>query len=227
MRWIVLFLLVANGLYFAWSQAWFTEIGLAPRPASEPQRRAQQLNPDRVRVLAASEARQVEAAPPPAPAASAAAAAAPAVCLLAGLFDDAQARSVRQSLEQAGLPAGTWLMEPVTEPARWIIYMGPYPNADAVNRKRTELRTIGVAYSALTNPALEPGLALGRFTTDAQATTAMNALAARGVRTARVVQERAELRGTQVRIIEADEALRARLDALARGWFGKSLQPCR
>ena len=226
MRLVVLLLLAANGLYFGWTQGWFADFGLPPGALTEPQRHGQQVHPERIRLLAASEARQLESAAAAATA-SAAAAAGSAVCLIAGLFDEQQTRAVRQSLEQAGLPAGAWVIEPVTEPARWIIYMGPYPNAEAVNRKRAELRAIGVVYSPLVNPAWEPGLSLGRFGTAAEATSAMNGLAARGVRTARVVQEVGERRGSQLRVVEADGAQRTRLDELSRGWFGKSLQPCR
>lgn len=227
MRLMVLLLLAVNGLYFGWTQGWFAELGLAPGATTEPQRKGQQVVPERIRLLAASEARQLESAAAAAATASAAAAAGSTVCLIGGLFDEAKARTVRQALEQAGLPAGSWLIEPATEPARWIIYMGPYPTADAVNRKRAELRAIGVVYSPLVNPALEPGLSLGRFASSAEATTAMNGLTARGVRTARVVQEVAEGRGFQLRVVEADSTQRTRLDELSRGWFGKGLQPCR
>lgn len=227
MRLLVLLLLALNGLYFGWTQGWFAGLGLAPGALTEPQRHGQQVAPERIRLLAASEARQLESAAVAAATASAAAAAGSTVCLIAGLFDEQKARTVRQALEQAGLPAGSWLIEPATEPARWIIYMGPYPTADAVNRKRAELRAIGVVYSPLVNPALEPGLSLGRFASSAEATTAMNGLTARGVRTARVVQEVAEVRGFQLRVVEADSTQRTRLDELSRGWFGKSLQPCR
>jgi hypothetical protein len=228
MRLLVLLLLALNGLYFGWTQGWFAGLGLAPGALTEPQRHGQQVAPERIRLLAASEARQLESAAAAAATASAAAAAAGStVCLIGGLFDEAKARTVRQALEQAGLPAGSWVIEPATEPARWIIYMGPYPSADAVNRKRAELRGIGVVYSPLVNPALEPGLSLGRFASSAEATTAMNGLTARGVRTARVVQEVAEVRGFQLRVVEADSTQRTRLDELSRGWFGKSLQPCR
>ena len=61
MRLLVLFLILANGLYFAWSDGWLRAYGFAPAPQSEPQRMAQQIRPEALRVLTPSEFRRVEA----------------------------------------------------------------------------------------------------------------------------------------------------------------------
>ena len=63
------------------------------------------------------------------------------------------------------------------------------------------------------NPALAPGLSLGGFPTEAQAKTALEQFAQRGVRTARVVQERAEARGQWLKFPLADATLKQRLEA--------------
>jgi hypothetical protein len=118
-------------------------------------------------------------------------------------------------------------LESALEPARWIIYMGKYPNAEAVNRKRAELRQMGVSFEALSNPSLEPGLSLGNFATEAAATQQMGQLSQRGVRTAKVVLERPEVRGQQLRLPAVDDGLRARLDELKPVLNGKNLRPCR
>jgi hypothetical protein len=52
-------------------------------------------------------------------------------------------------------------------------------------------------------------------------------LSQRGVRTAQVVQEHAEVRGTLLRVPAADDALRAKLDELKPLLAGKVLSPCR
>ena len=52
---------------------------------------------------------------------------------------------------------------------------------------------IGVPFDRPNNASLEPGLSLGRFSTEDAAQRGLSNLAAKGVRTARVVQERAEL----------------------------------
>ena len=105
--------------------------------------------------------------------------------------------------------------------------MGKYPNDENVARKRSELRQIGVAFEALNNAELEPGLSLGGFATQAEANAQMERLATRGVRTARVVQERAPVSGWKLTLPALDETLRPRTDDLRASLAGKTLRPCR
>jgi hypothetical protein len=95
-----------------------------------------------------------------------------------------------------------------------------------VTRKRGELRALNVNSEALKNPSLEPGLSLGGHDTQAAATAALNQLAQRGVRTARVMQERPEVRGYLLQIPQADDSMRTVLDTLKPFLGGKSLQNC-
>lgn len=216
LRLTVLFLLLANGAYFAWAQGLLASWGLAPAQQSEPHRLAQQIRPEALKILPADEARRVEVA-----------SVGPRVaeCLQAGPFEDAQTAPLRASL--AAWPAGSWTLEPTVEPARWIVYMGKYPSAEAVAKKKGELRYRGVSFQALVNPALEPGLSLGSFRSEEEANEQLNLLSQRGVRTARVVVERPEVRGQQLKFPAVDEALRSRLDELRGALAGKPLRPCR
>ena len=138
----------------------------------------------------------------------------------------AEADRLRGVLEK-NLPEGSWSLEGATEPARWIVYMGTYANAEAVARKKQELRQFGVPFEALSKGSLEPGLSLGGHPTQAAANAAMADLSKRGVRTARVVQERAEQRGQMLRLASVDEALRSRLDALKPQLGDKLLRNCK
>lgn len=218
MRLLVLALVLLNGLYFAWSHDLLRDYGFAPARQSEPQRLAQQIRPEAIRILSPDEARGAE------PTASVATKA--PECLQAGLFDEAQVPTLRKALEDA-LPAGSWLLDAAIEPARWIVYMGRYPNAEILARKRAELASLNLRFEPLINPELEPGLSLGGFTTQDAANEALAALSRRGVRTARVVQERAEVRGSLLKIPAADEALRARLDEVKPVLAGKPLRNCK
>ncbi|MEO5670268.1 MAG: SPOR domain-containing protein [Ramlibacter sp.] len=215
LRLTVLLLLLANCAYFAWSQGLLAEWGYAPVQQSEPQRVQQQIKPQSLRILAADEVRRMDIA----------GGGRGAECLQAGPIEDTQTAGLRQALEP--WPAGSWTLEPGVEPARWIIYMGKYPSAEAVNRKRAELRQMGVSFETLSNASLEPGLALGGFTTEGAATQQMAQLSQRGVRTAKVVLERPEVRGQQLRLLAVDDSLRPRLDELKTALGGKSLRPCR
>jgi hypothetical protein len=215
LRLIILLLLLANGLYYAWAEGLLLQWGLGPLQQTEPHRLAQQIRPDAIRVLSPEEARQTVASTAPRP----------AECLQAGPFEDAAAQSLRQAL--ASWPAGSWTMEPVVEPGRWIVYMGKYPDAQSVERKKGELRQIGVAFEALSNADLEPGLSLGGYPTQETANQQLDRLAERGVRTARVLQERPDQRGQRLTLLAVDDALRPRLDELRGALGGRPLRPCR
>ena len=215
LRFAVLLLLLANGAYYAWAQGLLLPLGMGPAAQSEPFRLTQQIRPEMVRVLPADEARRREAAVAPKP----------AECLQAGPFEDAAVEPLKKAL--AGWPAGSWSLEAVTEPARWIIYMGKYPDRENVERKKAQLRQIGVAFEPLTNPDLEPGLSLGAFASQAEADHQLERLATRGVRTAHVVQERVDLRGQRLTLAALDDTLRPRLDELRGALAGKPLRPCR
>lgn len=217
LRLITLLLVLANAGYYAWTQGWLAPVGLAPAQQRETTRVAAQVRPQALRILTPDEARRAEAA--------AASAARPPECLVAGLFNEAQARALRAAVESR-LPPGSWTFEDDTEPARWIVYMGKYPNAEAVARKKAELRQINVGFEALVNPELEPGLSLGHHATQAAANAELATLTRRGVRTARVVQERAETRGQLLRLPSVDDALRAQLEDIRPQLQGRSLRAC-
>jgi hypothetical protein len=218
LRLFVLLLVLINGIYFAWSQGMLRAYGWAPVEQSEPSRLNQQIRPEAIRILTAEETRRVEiAAQTPVR---------PPECLQAGMFDDAQLAGLRRALE-ATLPAGSWLVETVVEPARWIIYMGKYSTVNAMNRRRNELNRLSIKMEPLLNPELEPGISLGGFETQAEASKALAGVQRRGARTARVTLERAEVRNNLIRIPAADDAIRAKLDELKPSLADKPLRSCR
>mgnify|MGYP000729959576 CR=1 FL=1 len=90
-----------------------------------------------------------------------------------------------------------------------------------------DLRGLNIRFEPLTSPALGPGLSLGGFPTEAQAKAALDQFAQRGVRTARVVQERAETRGQWLKFPQVDAAFRQRLEAGKPSLLGGSaLRAC-
>ena len=105
--------------------------------------------------------------------------------------------------------------------------MGKYPNAEALAKKRAELASLNLRFETLNNPSLEIGLSLGGFETQAAANSALTALSLRGVRTARVVQERAEFRGFSLKIPAVDDSIRSGLGELKSALAGKTLRVCK
>ena len=241
LRALVLGLLLANTAYFAWSQGWLMAFNLAPVQQAEPHRLTQQINPEAMRLnrspvpeAPVSAPVTPGSAPVPAPAASAAPPASATVastaaageCLQAGLFNELQVNALRPRL-QSTLPDGSWAFSPVVEPGRWIIYMGRYANEEMVAKKRSELRARGVKFEPVQNPGLNPGLSLGNFDSKAGADRELARDAERGVRTARVILERAEVRGQRLTLPAVDAALKAQLETLKPRLAGKVLVACR
>jgi hypothetical protein len=217
LRLLVLILILANGVYFAWSEGLLRSAGFAPAQQQEPQRLQQQVKPDAVRMLGQQEFKRVEA--------QVQADLVPKECLLAGPFDDAQAKVVRAAMESNFVP-GTWQLEPVAVPARWIVYMGKFASAEGLAKKRDELAAMRLAPQHLTNPALEIGLSLGAFDNQVAANAELAKLNLRGIRTAKVVLEYPEGQLTQLKIPALTNELKVHLNDIKPALAGKTLHSC-
>lgn len=200
LRPLVLLLVLLNGAYAAWSTGWLQSWGYGPRAPNEPQRVAQQIHPEAIHLLSAQELRQLTQAARPSGKAS--------ECLRAGLFDAAQAERLREALSTGRWPADAWVLEPGSLPARWIVYLGKFPSTDMLGKKRSELLALNLKPVPLNNPALQPGLSLGGYESKEAAQTALQALATRGVRSAKVVQERPAEEGQWLRLNAVDDTQR-------------------
>src|SRR5205085_10899995 len=104
LRLLVLLLLLANAAFFAWSHGLLRAWGVGPTQQSEPQRVQQQLRPETVRVLSASELQQAEMLAAQGPR--------PPECLLTPTLEPAQIGPLRAVLDT--WPTGSWTLEPVT-----------------------------------------------------------------------------------------------------------------
>lgn len=202
---------------------------VAPAAASAPA--ALPAAPGASAAASVPEAASAPAASAEAPASSAIGAVGPikaTVCQQAGPFDQNQADTLRVALPAAGFTAGSWSLDFTPTSGRWMVYMGRFPDEDALARKRAELKARKVAYDR-PGSALEPGLSLGRYATQEAAERALNALAVQGVRTARVVQERT---GTpseymlRLNLPAGDAAQAARLERARPALVGRTLRPC-
>ena len=247
LRLAVIVLLLANAGYYAWSQGLLRPLGYAPQEQSEPQRMNQQIRPETLQILKVNPSKTSSAAPPgststptPIPTSPSQATAAndsptptttpaalgpadSAECLQAGVFDDRQAEALRTAA--AGLPAGSWTLEPTPIPGRWMVYMGRFDDIETLDRKRAELRARKVDHDRA-GGTLELGLSLGRFASKEAAERELTNLGTKGVRTARVIQERAEAPGFTLRLPAVNDALRAQLDVLRTAMAGKTLRAC-
>jgi hypothetical protein len=252
LKWVIWLLVLANAGYFAWSQGYLASMGYAPPQVREPERLNAQIKPEAQRLLNAprdtapespatsapaaqpeiepvapalpAETEARPSAPAPAPPAIESAEAARA-CWQAGAFTEIQADSLRAALTLAGLPAGSWQLNESRSGGRWIVYMGRYDNEEQLERKKTELRELKVAFREVSG-GLSPGLALGTYSSETSAQQALQDVARAGVRTARVAQERAESRNFTLRLPSVTPAQRRAVAAIGAPLAGKSLQPC-
>ncbi len=217
LRLLVLILILANGVYYAWAEGMLRAYGFAPAQQREPQRLADQYRPQAIQVLSAAELKRAET--------QAQADLAPKECLMAGPFSDAQSAVLRRALESS-LASGVWQLDTGDFPARWIVYMGKFPNADAQAKKRGELMTMKLTLQPLNNPDLEPGLSLGGFDTQAEATAELAKLALRGVHTAKVVQERVAGKQVQLKLPAVSADTKSRLNDVKPALAGHALHSC-
>ena len=166
-------------------------------------------------------------APRPAPSPTTTAAAnTPRECWQATGFTEAQAELLRAELALLGLAASNWQLTESRSSGRWIVYMGRYDNTEQVERKKAELRALGVQFRELTTSGLAPGLALGTYSTEAAARQALQQTEQGGVRTARVAQERAESVSFSLRLPTITDTQRAAVDGLREAMAGKTLRRC-
>jgi hypothetical protein len=92
--------------------------------------------------------------------------------------------------------------------------MGKFPDAEFMDRKRGELRLMNIDFDRA-GGSFEPGLSLGRFSTEEAAQRQLATFARQGVRTARVVQERPDVTTYALRLPKATPTLRNEVAALA------------
>jgi len=168
LRLAVLFLLLLNVLYFSWAHGWLQVYGWGPLDPREPQRLARQVHPEAIRIVDASQA-------------------SPAVCLQSASLTASQADQVR-ALLQTALARDEWTLQPLASSSRWLIYVGPFANAGELSKKRAQLQALKLRLYPLDDPALELGLSLGSFASQTLAQAELEALTARGLRTARVLE---------------------------------------
>jgi cell division protein FtsN len=222
LRMLVLALLLANAAYFAWAQGLLAAYGFVPARQSEPERLAQQIRPEAMQLITNnSPARPSDTAP-------ASATTAPSTttqCLQVGVFTEQQAHALRARL-QSSLPKDSWSFESSGDSVRWIIYMGKYISKEAMNRKRLKLQQLGLSFEPPVSPALNPGLSLGSFSSQAEAENTLTQMNQRGIRSAKVVLERPELPSLWLKLPAADAPMRTRLDALKPQLAGKAVQAC-
>lgn len=212
LRALLVALVLANALYFGWTQGWLdAALGLSSQGEREPQRLAAQIAPEALQILPpATLAKRV---PPP-------------VCLESGPFLASELAQAEAMLRQL-LPDGGWTVLTRERPGSWLVYMGRYTSKVTMERRADELRKHEVAFEEVRNlPELEPGFSFGRYSSEADAQEAVRRLQGQKVRFARVVRLEPPSSSHTLRIPKADAELQQRAAQLGEVARGRRLQAC-
>ena len=227
LRLVAIALLLANGLYFAWTSGWLADMGLPAAQQREPERLQAQIDPGTLRLLNGERA-EPEAPPArtPAPEAAPVASVAPAqACWQAEGFTPSQADALRGALGGTGLATDQWQLSETRSSGRWVVFMGRY-NDEQMTKKKTELRELKIEFREVNLPSTGPGLALGTFSSEEAVQQALKDVAKKGVRTARAAVERPEAVSMTLRLPAITDAQRSSVEGLGDALAGKKLQAC-
>lgn len=226
LRLVAIALLLANAVYFAWTQGFLAGLGLAPVQQSEPERLNAQIEPGTLRLLNGPRAeaedltQTTDAAPTGSPEV------APATsCWQASGFTAPQADALRTALGSTGLNEALWQFSEAKSSGRWIVYMGRY-NDEQMEKKKGELRELKIEFREVNLPTAGPGLALGTFSSEESVQQALKDVARKGVRTARAALERPESVSWTLRLPAITDEQRTSIESLGEPLAGKKLQLC-
>lgn len=227
MRLVFLLLVAANLALFAWFQ------NFAPADsAADPEPARRQVNPEKIRVLRDREPPAPAAAKPAAPApatpqATAASAAAPGACSEWGGFAVAEAPKAEQAL--APLALGPRLVQRRSEEtAGWWVFIPPQGNRAAALKKTAELKTLGIDdfFVMQEEGKWRWAVSLGIFSSEDAAKSRLEALKAKGVRSAQTGERDTAVAKVWFQVRNVDAPLQARLRELAQGFPGTEVRNC-
>jgi hypothetical protein len=239
LRGLVLFLLIANLAFYAWTQGHLTRVlGVDPIGDREPERVRQQVHPEAVQVVVPAQTGQTGQAgstgsttsptdpsetPPIHPTV-----ASPTACLEAGPFNTSELDQAVAILKTR-IESHQWAVQTRDVPGRWMLYMGRYPSREVMLRKVDELQRMEITKIDEVHgiPELEFGLSLGEYQRLDAAEAALLHMNDIHVRSARIVQLLPPSLAHTLRIASADAAVQARITSLKAALGVRAFQACK
>lgn len=222
MRVLFLFLLLANLAFFAWYTL------LAPEnPGTDARPARAQIDPGKIRLLPASPV-AAPSAPKPKPEPSpASASAATGTCIEWGSFTLADAPAAEKALQPLALGARL-SQRRVEETAGWWVYMPPQGNRANAQKKSVELQGLGIEdwFIVADEGRWRWAVSLGVFRTEEAAKNRLEALRAKGVRTALLGERELQVPKIWLQARNAEAAQIARWREIAQAWPGAEMRAC-
>ena len=229
LKFIFFLLLLANGTLFAFHQGY---LGALNPSAHEPERIKNQLNADKIKLIALPSAE-----PAAAPDAATVAAQADArkelaglktACVEIGTFTAQEARRFETQLAALSLPDQPNRLE-VNEPSSHMVLIPSQGDKTGADKKVAELRALGVAdYYVLqdnSNHELRWGVSLGIFKSEDAARAYLAQMSQKGVRSARVVEYKAPMKKFAFQV-QADAPARLGIEKIKAAFPGQQMREC-
>jgi hypothetical protein len=213
MRTLFFVLILANLLFFGWHAGY---LGPGMDRHGEPERFAQQIAPEKIRLVSLDPAKRATEA-----------ARARSACLEWGSFPAQEAERAQAVL--AGLGLGDRLSSrKVEETAQWWVFMPPQGSKANADKKTDELERLGITdYFVVTDEGPNKfAVSLGVFRTEDAARNYLASLVAKGVKTGRIGERETKVQKTLFQIRDPDDALRARLADIRKDFAGIDLHDC-
>ena len=217
MRTVFLLLVAANLALYAWFQYYSPA-----ESASDPEPARRQIYPEKIRLLEGKELKSLASVKPPPVAATASAA-----CIEWGGFAVAEAPKAEQAL--APLALGARLTQRRSEEtAGWWVFIPPQPNRAAALKKTAELKSLGVDdYFVLQDEGkMRWSVSLGIFSTEEAAKSRLEALRAKGVRSAQTGERDTQVAKVWFQLRGGDAAQQAALRETVQGFPGTDVREC-
>ena len=214
MRVLFIILLLANAAFFAY--AW---LGPGSLNSGDAQIVGQQLNPQKIRLLAPDQVGALTRKPEPAKT--------PAVCLEWGAFAGADVARAAQVLDPLGLGAKLSQRKQEDVGGFWV-YIPPLTNRQLAVQKGAELKRLGVGdyFVIADDPKWRNAVSLGVFKTEDAAKARLADLRAKGVKSAIVGARDAQPGKIWFQVNDAAPAVAAKLNELKQAFPGTDVHEC-
>lgn len=205
-------LLLANVALFAWYR-----LGGGTEAGGDAHLIAQQLNRDKIRLLAPAEVSGLTRKPE----------APKTVCLEWGALQGGEVARAAQALEPLALGAKL-TQRKLEESAAFWVYIPPLANRQAAVQKTGELKRLGVEefFIIADESKWRNAVSLGVFKTEEAAKAHLEALRGKGVKSAVSAARDSLLAKTYFQVREAGPAVAAKLSELKQGFAGTEVREC-
>lgn len=213
MRTLFFILALANVAFFAYG--WF----VPSQANSDAQIIGQQLNPEKIRLLAPQQVKGLARKSEPPKVAD--------VCLEWGAVAGADLARAERALEPLALGAKLTRRKQEEASGFWV-YMPPLANRQIAAQKTAELKRLGVDeyFIVSDDQKWRNAISLGIFKTEEAAKARLAALRVKGVRSALVGARDSQSGKTYFRVSPASAALAAKLNELKQGFPGSEVNEC-